>query len=133
MMTGMPIFPRPNEEVLTMQDTERETYMTLKKWVLEMYFHFCRTRAVLSGWRHGEVLGAIEYHFDCASNPVEQIMTDVVCLGLGANWYPGAKNARSSIQSRIDAYGGWEVLLSDITEEEAKLLRHDLKLLKLIA
>ncbi|MDR2689277.1 MAG: hypothetical protein LBB76_05915 [Azoarcus sp.] len=117
-----------------MQDTERETYMTLKKWVLEIYFDFCRTHAVLSGWHHGAVLGAVGYHFDCASNPVEQIMTDVVCLGLEANWYPDTgKNARSIIQSRIDTYGGWEALLSDITEEEAKLLRHDLKSLKLIA
>ncbi|MDR3158524.1 MAG: hypothetical protein LBU11_05855 [Zoogloeaceae bacterium] len=117
-----------------MQDTERETYMTLKKWVLETYFDFCRDRAVMDGWRHGEVLGAVEYHFDCASNPVEQIMTDVVRLGLRANWYPDTeKNARSIIQSRIDTYGGWEALLSDITEEEAKLLRQDIKSLKLIA
>ncbi|MDR3157892.1 MAG: hypothetical protein LBU11_02540 [Zoogloeaceae bacterium] len=116
-----------------MQDTERETYMTLKKRVLSIYFHFCRTRAVLSGWRHSAVLGGVEYEFDCASNPIEQIMTDVVCLGLGANWHPEAKNTRSSVQSQIDTYGGWEVLLSDLTEEEAKLLRHDLKSLKLIA
>jgi hypothetical protein len=115
-----------------MQDTERETYMTLKKWVLETYFDFCRSRAVMSGWRHGEVLGSVGYEFDCASNPVEQIMTDVVCLGLGAGWYPEDK-IRSSIQSQVDTYGGWETLLSDITEEEAKLLRHDLKSLKLIA
>ncbi|MDR2688826.1 MAG: hypothetical protein LBB76_03610 [Azoarcus sp.] len=107
--------------------------MTLKKWVLETYFDFCRDRAIRTGWRHSAVLGSVEYEFGYASNPVKQIMTDVVCLGLGGyGWHPEEKNARSLLQSRIDTYGGWEALLSDITEEEAKLLRHDLKSLKLI-
>jgi hypothetical protein len=132
MMTGMPIFPRPNEEEPTMQDMERETYMTLKKWVLETYFDFCRDCAVMDGWRRSEVLAAVGD--DVFSSPVEEIMWDVICLVLNAGWYPDSgKSLRSTIRSRIDTYGGWEVLLSDITEEEAKLLRHDLKLLKLIA
>ncbi|NWB51292.1 hypothetical protein [Pseudomonas gingeri] len=112
---------------------ERVPYETIKAWVLEAYFDFCRDRGVVSGLPHAEMLGAVSYEYEeCFERPIECLMLEVVYMILNGGWYEESMTChRKKIQSLI-AEHGLGSLLATVPVEEAKIFQHDLKALKLI-
>lgn len=112
---------------------ERVTYQAIKVWALEAYYDFCRDRGLVKRWSHREILGSVDYEFENAfERPVEKLMLSVVQLVLSGGWYAEAeRNMRRSIEGQL-AEHGLENLLADVPQEEAKLFKHDLTILKLI-
>lgn len=112
---------------------ERVNYGTIKTWVLEAYYDFCRDRGHGKGWNHDGVLGAVEYEYECAfDRPVENVMLKVVELVLSGGWH---KEIEQNIRRRIAeqlAKHGLENLLADVPADEAEAFRRDLTILKLI-
>lgn len=121
---------RPYEMAL---HENRVTYETIKAWVLDAYFDFCRDRGVISGRPHIEILGGISYEYaESFERPVELLMLEVVFMILNGGWYEQPMiSHRKKIQEMI-ADHGLNNLLTDVPEEEAELFRHDLRILNLI-
>jgi hypothetical protein len=112
---------------------ERVNYGTIKAWVLEAYYDFCRDRGLGAGWAHDGVMGAVEYEYECAfERPVENVMLKVIELVLSGGWHKEAEqNIRRTIADQL-AEHGLENLLADVPAGEAEAFRHDLRILKLI-
>ncbi len=112
---------------------KRVPYETIKAWVLEAYFDFCRDRGVVQGRPPADIMGAVSYEYEvCFERPIERFMFEVIYIVLSGGWYelPMAYHYEQ-IQKLITEYG-LENLLVDVPEDEAKLFRHDLRILKLI-
>jgi hypothetical protein len=111
----------------------RVTYPTIKQWVMEAYFDFCRDRGVVMGRPHAEILGGVSYEYEgCFERPVERLMLEVVCMVLNGGWYQQPMDYHREQIQKILVESSLENLLSDVPQEEADLFRHDLKILKLI-
>jgi hypothetical protein len=111
----------------------RVNYSTIKQWVLEAYFDFCRDRGVALERPHAEILGGISYEYEgCFERPIEILMLEVICMALNGGWYQQPmKYHKAKIQKLIAEYR-LENLLADVPSDEAELFVHDLKILKLI-
>lgn len=111
----------------------RVTYSTIKQWVTEAYFDFCRDRGVVLGRPHVEIVGDVSYEYEGAfERPVERLMLEVVCMVLNGGWYEQPMNYHRAQIQKIAADGGLEDLLADLPKDEAETFRHDLTILKLI-
>lgn len=112
---------------------ERVTYETIKSWALETYFRGCRDNALMKGWPHEQIIGYVSYQFETTfERPVEILMWNVVLLVLSGGWHEiPEQNIRKNIAAIVIEYG-LETLLTNVPVKEAELLRHDLKILKLI-
>lgn len=111
----------------------RVTYLTIKQWVMEAYFDFCRDRGVVLGRPHAEILGGVSYEYEgCFERPVERLMLEVVCLILNGGWYPQPMNYHREQIQKLIAESSLENLLVDVPAEEADMFLHDLEILKLI-
>jgi len=112
---------------------KRVNYETIKAWVLEAYYDFCRDRGHGESWSQDGVLGAVEYEYECTfERPVENLMLKVIELVLSGGWH---KEIEQNIRKRIAvqlAEHGLENLLADVPSDEAEAFRHDLNILKLI-
>lgn len=113
--------------------SERVTYQTIKIWVLDAYYDFCRDRGLGKRWSHREVLGSIDYEFENTfQSPVENFMLCVVQLVLSGGWHSdGEQHMRKWIGDQLVEHG-LEEILKNVPEEEAELFRHDLRILKII-
>lgn len=111
---------------------QRVTYSTIKCWITDAYFDFCRDRAIVLGRPHLEILAGISYEFESSfERPVERLMMEVVCMVLTGGWYQlPMKHHQDQIQKLITE-NGLENLLAAVPKDEADLFRHDLKILKL--
>lgn len=111
----------------------RVDYGTIKSWVLEAYYDFCRDRGHAKGWSHDAILGSVEYEYECTfERPVENLMLKVAELVLSGGWHKEVeKNIRDKIFSNIKE-NGLENLLAGVPEEEYELFQHDLRVLKII-
>jgi hypothetical protein len=73
---------------------ERVPYGTIKSWVLEAYYAFCRDRGVVSGRSHAEILGGLVYEYEeTFERPVERLMLEVIHIVLNGGWYAHAMSS----------------------------------------
>jgi len=112
---------------------QRVNYETIKAWVLEAYFDFCRDRGVAMRMSHLEVLGCVDYNFEVSfERPIERLMFKVVELILTGSWHEAVeKNIRKDIDDIMAEYD-LETLLAEIPRQEEDLFRRDLKVLQII-
>lgn len=112
---------------------ERVTYETIKSWLLETYYDFCRDKGVMKHWSREEILAAVSYQFEVTfERPVEELMWQVVELVLIGGQYKEMENQQRQIINDLIIKYGLDNLLVDVPEEEAELFLHDLTILKLI-
>ena len=124
---------RQQEKIFNMLHEERVKYETLKSWMLEAYFDFCRDRGVVSGRAHAEILGGVVYEYEtCLERPVEQLMREVIHVVLNGGWYEQPMTYHRAQIQQLIAEHGLESLLMDVPKDEADVFRHDLHILNLI-
>jgi hypothetical protein len=112
---------------------DRVNYATIRAWVLEAYYDFCRDKGHGKGWSQDSVLGAVEYEYECAfERPVEKVMLKVIELVLSGGWHKEIEqNIRTKIADQL-AEHGLENLLADVPADEVEAFKLDLRILKLI-
>jgi len=118
---------------IRMLHDERVTYDTIKAWLLETYFDFCRDKGVIKHWPREEILAAVSGQFDVTfERPIEELMQLVVYLVLcGGQHVETESKLRKIITDQLLKYN-LDNLLADVPEEEAEFFKHDLTILKLI-
>jgi len=112
---------------------ERVTYSSMKSWLLEAYYEFCRDQGSRLKWWHELVLrGATHEHEAQIHLPVERIMLCVVQLMLSGGRYPDADaQARQWIRQQLQRHGLTN-LFAILSADEAHAFQRDLGSLQLI-
>lgn len=111
----------------------RIDYLTIKNWLLDAYYDFCRDRGVVLGMSHLEVIGYVDYEYEKTfERPIEQLMFRVGELIISGGWYNDfEKNVRKIMDDLFVKYD-LNGLLQDLPSEEADLFKHDLRILGLL-
>lgn len=122
------------KKVIEMSNIEgRNNYFTIKSWLLETYYDFCRDRGIVMGKNHLEVIGYIDYEYENAFEiPLEQLMYRVVELVLIGGWHDEIdKFVRQKISAQLKELD-LEELLVGADSLEVEMFKRDLSALGLI-
>ncbi|MDT9000568.1 hypothetical protein RQP53_14940 [Paucibacter sp. APW11] len=107
-------------------------YSDIKQQIMDAYYDGCIGVGLVRGRSHEEVVGWVMYNFeDAFERPIEKLMQYVVGFVLVGNWYPAAVQIKGEIEGILSDCN-LDLLLAELPEEDASMLRHDLKVLKFI-
>jgi hypothetical protein len=109
----------------------RVGYTTMKTWLLDAYYEFCRNQGARLKWWHEIVLRSAT-HEHAEHLPIERVMLCVVQLVLSGGRYPEADSqARRWIVEQFERHGFTNLIVA-LPAEEATAFHRDLESLQLV-